>query len=66
VDAIVGLAGLLVHECMFFRTREAIVPGLVRAVGRARKERSAVAPPPVRHSVGRLDRTHHGSCYRQR
>jgi uncharacterized sodium:solute symporter family permease YidK len=41
VDAIIGLAGLLLHECMFFRTREAIVPGLVRAVGRAREERSA-------------------------
>jgi O-antigen/teichoic acid export membrane protein len=31
VDAIVGVTGLLVHECLFFRTREAIVPGLVRA-----------------------------------
>jgi O-antigen/teichoic acid export membrane protein len=31
VDAIVGATGLLVHECMYFRTREAIVPGLVRA-----------------------------------
>jgi hypothetical protein len=43
VDAIVGLAGLLLHECMFFRTREAIVPGLVRpsAPARAREERSA-------------------------
>jgi hypothetical protein len=26
---------------MYFRTREAIVPGLVRAVGRAREERNA-------------------------
>jgi O-antigen/teichoic acid export membrane protein len=40
-DAIVGLAGLLLHESMYFRTREAIVPGLVRAVGRAREERNA-------------------------
>jgi hypothetical protein len=40
-DAIVGLAGLLLHESMYFRTREAIVPGLVRAVRRAREERSA-------------------------
>jgi hypothetical protein len=41
VDAIVGLTGLLLHECMFFRTREAIVPGLLRAIGRARVELSA-------------------------
>ena len=41
VDAIIGLSGLLLHECMFFRTGEAIVPGLLRAVGRARNERSA-------------------------
>jgi hypothetical protein len=49
VDATVGLAGLLLHEWMFFRTREAIVPGLVRAVGRARGAERPVAPPSVRH-----------------
>jgi len=37
LDAIVGIAGLLLHECMFFRTREAIFPGLVRAARRARE-----------------------------
>jgi O-antigen/teichoic acid export membrane protein len=40
VDAIVGGAGLLLHECMFFRTNEAIAPGFVRAVRRLRAERS--------------------------
>jgi O-antigen/teichoic acid export membrane protein len=35
-DAIAGAAGLLLHELMFLRTREAIVPGLARAVSRGR------------------------------
>jgi O-antigen/teichoic acid export membrane protein len=37
VDASIGVAGLLLHECMFFRTTEAIVPGLVRAIQRSRE-----------------------------
>jgi O-antigen/teichoic acid export membrane protein len=40
VDAIVGVAGLFLHECMFLRTRESIVSGLVRAARRARELRS--------------------------
>ena len=31
VDATTGGAGPLIHECMFFRSSEAIVPGPVRA-----------------------------------
>lgn len=42
VDAIVGVVGLLVHECVFFRTDEAIVPGLLRAARRARELRYRV------------------------
>jgi O-antigen/teichoic acid export membrane protein len=41
VDAVVGATGLIMHECMFFRTEEAIVPGFVRAVRRARELRHA-------------------------
>ena len=43
VDAIVGVAGLLLHECMFFRTREAIVPGLVRGARRTFELRHGAA-----------------------
>lgn len=34
VDASAGIAGLLLHELMFFGTKEAIVPGFVRALRR--------------------------------
>ena len=46
VDAIVGATGLLLHDCIFFRTGEAIGPGLVRAVrvGLERRERRSGAP----------------------
>jgi len=37
IDAVVGLAGLLVHECMFFRSNEGVVAGLVCAAHRARE-----------------------------
>jgi O-antigen/teichoic acid export membrane protein len=43
VDAIVGAAGLILHECMFFRTREAILPGFVRAARRGRELRNEAA-----------------------
>jgi O-antigen/teichoic acid export membrane protein len=36
-DAIAGVAGLLLHELIFRRTGEAIVPGFLRAVGRGRR-----------------------------
>jgi O-antigen/teichoic acid export membrane protein len=35
VDAIAGVTGLFVHECIFFRTSEAFVPGLLRSARRA-------------------------------
>jgi O-antigen/teichoic acid export membrane protein len=35
-DAIAGVAGLLLHELIFMRTGEAIVPGFLRAVKRGR------------------------------
>jgi O-antigen/teichoic acid export membrane protein len=43
VDAIVGGTGLLLHECMFFRTGEAILPGFVRAARRGRDLRNEAA-----------------------
>jgi O-antigen/teichoic acid export membrane protein len=42
VDAAAAGIGLLLHECMFFGTGEAIVPGLVRAIRRGRQLRHEV------------------------
>ena len=43
VDAAVGAGGILLHEVMYFRTREAIGPGVVRALRLAQTTRRGAA-----------------------
>jgi len=37
IDAVVGLAGLALHECMFFRTNEGVLAGLFLVARLARE-----------------------------